>query len=54
MSEERKSFSLFGLLALLAFLAFLAFIVWQIRQQAASMVTTADIAKAREIAGRLP
>jgi len=52
MNEEKRYFSLFGFLALLAFLAFLAFMVWQMRQ--APAITSADIAKAREIAERLP
>lgn len=51
--EEKRHFDLFGLLALLAFLSFLAFMVWQMRQQAASMITPAEIEKAREIARRL-
>jgi len=53
MSEDKKHSGMLGLLAFLAFLSFLAFIVWQIRQQAASTVTVADIQKARELVRRL-
>lgn len=52
MVEESKLFGLLGILAFLGFLAFLAVIMWWMRQ--APTVTPTDIAKAREIAGRLP
>jgi len=51
MSEEKKYFGFLGLLAFFAFLAFLTFTAWQMRQ--APVITTADVQKAREIAGRL-
>jgi protein-S-isoprenylcysteine O-methyltransferase Ste14 len=51
--SERKGYDFLSLLAFLAFLSFLAFLIWQIRQQAASTVTVADIQKARELVRRL-
>jgi len=50
--EDKKYFSFLGFLAFLAFLAFLSFVIWQMRQT--PIITSEDVKKAREIAGRLP
>jgi len=50
---EDKTFC-FGIVAIvaLAFFGLIVFVIW--RQTLVGAVTSADIAKAREIAGRLP
>lgn len=51
--EDKKYFGLLGILAFLAFLSFLAFLIWQMRREAQTMITTADIQKARDIIRRI-
>jgi len=51
--EDRKYYAMLGILAFLAFLSFLSVLVLILRSQNESLVTTADIERARELIRKL-